>query len=275
MRRLPVAVGGLPVRLLPAGLRLVRLIAVLIVAASLAGRRRGLLQLLPSLLLTLVLIWLRVCSLRRNGRRRRGRGLFASRFVTLIVNSPKENRNDCDECNRGQEYLPARRRSLDGGLGRDHREISDRVVFERAHIDSLRQNRRSGGATPERLSQNDAVYFAPPCDRAGAGVAGAAGVIGFGEVEPEPVVLGDVGELVVAVGDEPLLAVLVLLFQPAMIRKPISSRTATPAIQPHIPPAALSSRRSTGSLNRGSLYRGSVKRGSVMTSSFIRTHPSE
>jgi hypothetical protein len=62
--------------------------------------------------------------------------------------------------------------------------------------------------------------------------------------------------------------VLGLLCQPAMIRKPISSSTATPAIQLHIPPAALSSRRSTGSLNRGSLYRGSVKRGSVMTSSF-------
>jgi hypothetical protein len=63
-----------------------------------------------------------------------------------------------------------------------------------------------------------------------------------------------------------VLAVLLLL--PAMIRKPMSSRTATPAIQAHIPPAALSSRRSTGSLSRGSFYRGSVKRGSVMTSSF-------
>jgi hypothetical protein len=54
---------------------------------------------------------------------------------------------------------------------------------------------------------------------------------------------------------------VLLLFQPAMIRNPISTNTATPAIQPHIPPA-LSSRRSTGSLNRGS---GSVKRGSVMS----------
>src|SRR5262245_19056703 len=86
-------------------------------------------------------------------------------------------------------------------------------------------------------------------------------------VEPEPVVLGAV-PLVSAFGDEPVLAVLVLLFQPAMIRNPLSSKTATPAIQPPIPPAVLSSRRSTGSLNRGSLYRGSVKRGSVMTSSF-------
>lgn len=116
--------------------------------------------------------------------------------------------------------------------------------------------------------------MAPPCDGAGAGVVGAAGAIGFGEVEPEPVVLGVllIGALLVAVGDEPVLAVLLVLFQPAMIRKPISSRTATPAIQPHIPPAALSSRRSTGSLSRGSLYRGSVKRGSVMTSSFHSTY---
>ena len=133
--------------------------------------------------------------------------------------------------------------------------------------DSRKQ--RSGAATPERLSSANYFdsYFAPPCDGAGLGAVGAAGAIGFGEVEPEPVVLGAVLP-VVAVGDEPVLAVLLLLFQPAMIRKPISSRTATPAIQPHIPPAALSSRRSTGSLNRGSLYRGSVKRGSVMTSSF-------
>jgi hypothetical protein len=109
-------------------------------------------------------------------------------------------------------------------------------------------------------------YFAPPCDGAGAGAVGAAGVAGFGEVEPEPVVVGAMRVLLVAVGDEPVLAVLLLL--PAMIRKPMSSRTATPAIQAHIPPAALSSRRSTGSLSRGSLYRGSVKRGSVMTSSF-------
>jgi len=66
--------------------------------------------------------------------------------------------------------------------------------------------------------------------------------------------------LLVVVDEEPLLAVVLLLFQPATIRNPISSNTATPAIQPHIPPAALSSRRITGSLSRGS-----VKRGSVMT----------
>src|SRR6185503_3103323 len=103
---------------------------------------------------------------------------------------------------------------------------------------------------------------------------GAAGVAGRGDVEPEPVVLGVrlIAALLVAVGDEPVLAVLVLLFQPAMIRNPISSRTATPAIQPHMPPAALSSRRRTGSLSRGSLYRGSVKRGSVMTFSFHSTY---
>jgi hypothetical protein len=83
------------------------------------------------------------------------------------------------------------------------------------------------------------------------------------DVAPEPVVLGGgvirgAVRLVVAV--EELLAVVLLLFQPATIRNPISSNTATPAIQPHIPPAALSSRRITGSLSRGS-----VKRGSVMT----------
>lgn len=91
--------------------------------------------------------------------------------------------------------------------------------------------------TPERLSSTtDAIYryLAPPCDGAGAGVVGAAGAIGFGEVEPEPVVLGVllIGALLVAVGDEPLLAVLLVLFQPAMIRKTISSRAAMPAIQP-------------------------------------------
>ena len=82
--------------------------------------------------------------------------------------------------------------------------------------------------------------------------------------EPEPVVLGGLagrtGVFAVADGEAPLLAVVPLFFHPATIRKPISTNTATPAIQPHIPPV-LSSRRTTGSLNRGS---GSVKRGSVM-----------
>ena len=100
---------------------------------------------------------------------------------------------------------------------------------------------------------------------AGGGVDGvdAGGDSGCVDVAPEPVVLGGgvirgAVRLVVAV--EELLAVVLLLFQPATIRNPISSSTATPAIQPHIPPAALSSRRITGSLSRGS-----VKRGSVMT----------
>ena len=110
------------------------------------------------------------------------------------------------------------------------------------------------------------------CDFGGAD--GADGVDGGDngcvDVVPEPVVLGGgvirgaVLLLVVVALDEPLLAVVLLLFQPATIRKPISSNTATPAIQPHIPPAALSSRRITGSLSRGS-----VKRGSVMTVSSI------
>jgi hypothetical protein len=110
------------------------------------------------------------------------------------------------------------------------------------------------------------------CDFGGAaGVDGVdGGDNGCVDVVPEPVVLGGgvirgaVLLLVVGALDEPLLAVVLLLFQPATIRKPISSNTATPAIQPHIPPAALSSRRITGSLSRGS-----VKRGSVMTVSSI------
>ena len=99
----------------------------------------------------------------------------------------------------------------------------------------------------------------------GDGVDGADGAdSGCVDVVPEPVVLGGgvirgaVLLLVVGALDEPLLAVVLLLFQPATIRKPISSNTATPAIQPHIPPAALSSRRITGSLSRGSVNRGSV-----------------
>jgi len=105
------------------------------------------------------------------------------------------------------------------------------------------------------------------CDFGGAdGVDGVDGAdSGCVDVVPEPVVLGGgvirgAVLLLVVVGalDEPLLAVVLLLFQPATIRKPISSNTATPAIQPHIPPAALSSRRITGSLSRGSVNRGSV-----------------
>ena len=71
----------------------------------------------------------------------------------------------------------------------------------------------------------------------GAGVDGA-GVIGCGDDEPEPVVLGGVTvrEAVVVGGEELLFAVLLLLFQPAMIRKPISSSSETPATQLHMPP---------------------------------------
>ena len=84
---------------------------------------------------------------------------------------------------------------------------------------------------------------------------------GCSDGDPEPVVVGGpAGVLTVFDGEEPRFAVVLLLFQPATIKKPISNNTATPAIQPHIPPA-LSSRRSTGSLKRGS---GSVKRGSVI-----------
>ena len=94
----------------------------------------------------------------------------------------------------------------------------------------------------------------------GAGVDGA-GVIGCGDDEPEPVVLGGVTvrEAVVVGGEELLFAVLLLLFQPAMIRKPISSSSETPATQLHMPPTfssrplVHSSRRITGSLKRGSV----------------------
>lgn len=102
-------------------------------------------------------------------------------------------------------------------------------------------------------------YCVPLFD--GAGVLDGAGVNGCGADEPEPVVAGGgvdlVGVLAVDVVEEPLLPVVLLLFQPAITRNPISSTTATPAIQPHIPPTA-SSRRITGSLNRGSVKRGSV-----------------
>ena len=87
---------------------------------------------------------------------------------------------------------------------------------------------------------------------------GGAGVIGCGDDEPEPVVLGGVTvrEAVVA-GGEPLFAVLLLLFQPAKIRKPTSSSSETPATQLHMPPTfssrllVQSSRRIIGSLKRG------------------------
>ena len=104
----------------------------------------------------------------------------------------------------------------------------------------------------------------------GAGVDGA-GVIGCGDDEPEPVVLGGVTvrEAVVVGGEELLFAVLLLLFQPAMIRKPISSSSETPATQLHMPPT-FSPRSTRHGRITGSLKRGSVKRGSVMASSLVR-----
>ena len=62
-------------------------------------------------------------------------------------------------------------------------------------------------------------------------------MIGCGDDEPEPVVLGGVTvrEAVVVDDEEPLFAVLLLLFQPAKIRKP-SSSSKTPATQLHMPP---------------------------------------
>src|SRR5689334_1240018 len=62
---------------------------------------------------------------------------------------------------------------------------------------------------------------------AGAGADGA-GVKGCGDVDPEPVVLGGVAVRLVAAGEGLLLAVVPLLSQPATIRKPIRSKTATP-----------------------------------------------
>jgi hypothetical protein len=91
------------------------------------------------------------------------------------------------------------------------------------------------------------------------------GMIGCGDDEPEPVVLGGVAvRLAVLVGEDPLLAVLLLFDEPAKIRIPTSSSIEARATQLHTPP--LSTSRSTGSLKRGS----SVKRGSVMASSLVR-----
>jgi hypothetical protein len=60
-------------------------------------------------------------------------------------------------------------------------------------------------------------------------------VIGFGDDEPEPSVLGGVAVRLAVVGcEESLLAKL--LFQLARIIKPISSSDDTAATQPHTPP---------------------------------------
>jgi hypothetical protein len=92
------------------------------------------------------------------------------------------------------------------------------------------------------------------CEPAG-GVRGAAGGSGCSDPAPEPVVAGGVsGRMAVPVvaGDELLLAVWLLLFQPTITRNAINVITAMPASQFHGAPTA-SSRRSTGSLNRGSV----------------------
>lgn len=61
-----------------------------------------------------------------------------------------------------------------------------------------------------------------------------AGVIGFGDDEPEPSVLGGVAvRLAVVRCEESLLAML--LFQLATVTKPISSSAATAAAQAHAP----------------------------------------
>jgi hypothetical protein len=62
-----------------------------------------------------------------------------------------------------------------------------------------------------------------------------AGVIGCGNDEPEPVVLGGVMVRLAAVGGvERLLAVLLLFFQPAKKMNPITSSNARPATQPYM-----------------------------------------
>ena len=95
----------------------------------------------------------------------------------------------------------------------------------------------------------------------GGGAVGAIGDALGAERGALPVVLGgDIGELigalpVVTAGE--LLAVFLLLFQPAIRIIAIKTTTAMPAIQPHIP-SDEPGWRSTGSLSRWS------KRGSDM-----------
>ena len=106
-------------------------------------------------------------------------------------------------------------------------------------------------AHPLRASASKTPYGAPLFD--------GAGVIGFGDDEPEPSVLGRVAvRLAVVVCEESLLAML--LFQLARVIKPISSSDETAATQPHTPPT-LSWRRITGS-KRGS--------SSIMEASLVR-----
>jgi hypothetical protein len=123
-------------------------------------------------------------------------------------------------------------------------------------------------AKSRRFGRRDFLLYRYGRDGAGVDIGAEPGAL--------PVVLGgvagrgDIGELigalpVVVLGV--LLAVLGLLFQPAIRMIAIKTTTAMPAIQPHMPPD-VSGRRSTGSLNRWS------KRGSDMASSLVvRTSP--
>jgi hypothetical protein len=97
------------------------------------------------------------------------------------------------------------------------------------------------GAKPQKLILH---YFWSLLPGAGAGA------IGDGDVVPAPVVLGGiifVCALPVVIGDEPLLALLELLFQPVITTKAVNANTARPAIKPQMPPTLLSRCR-TGSV---------------------------
>jgi hypothetical protein len=114
------------------------------------------------------------------------------------------------------------------------------------------------GAAPGFPSGATAHYCVPLLAGAGivgAGINGFGDVVGFGDVAPEPVVVAGLVVCValpVVTGDGVLLAVLLLLLQPAITRKAMMTSTAAPATQPHIPPTA-SLRCVAGSFERGSL----------------------
>ena len=59
-------------------------------------------------------------------------------------------------------------------------------------------------------------------------------MVGFGDDEPEPSVLGGVAVRLAVVGCEKSL-LAILLFQLARVTKPISSSAETAATQPHTP----------------------------------------
>ena len=104
-------------------------------------------------------------------------------------------------------------------------------------------------------------------------VLGFAGGAGNCDGLPMPVVLGagprgvPLIPVVLAGGDEVLLAVLFTFLLPAIKNIAISAITTMPAIQPQTPAPSL--RRPTGSLSCELLYRGSVKRGSDMSPSIV------